>query len=105
MATVELTKADILKTLKGRRDELIDLGVRSVGLFGSFATGHTSPASDIDIMVEFDVGKKTFDNFMDTCFLLERTFDRKVDVVTPEALSQYVRPNVMKEIEYVSFES
>lgn len=101
MDAVELTKADILKTLRDCQAELTGLGVRSVGVFGSFARGCASAQSDIDIMVEFDAGKKTFDAFMDTCFLLEDTFARRVDVVTADALSPHVRPNVMKEIEYV----
>ena len=57
--------------------------------------------SDIDILVEFNPEKHTFDNFMDVSFLLEDILGRKVEVVTPEGLSPYIGPHILKEIERV----
>ena len=105
MARGVLTRNDILDTIRRFHDQLSKLGVRSVGLFGSFARGEESASSDIDILLEFEGGKKSFDNFMEACFLFENAFERKVEVVTPEGLSPYIKPQVMKEIEYVSFAS
>ncbi len=39
---------------------------------------------------------------MAVCDLLEGLFDRRVDVVTTEALSPYIGPHILKEVEYVS---
>ena len=96
-----LTKEDIVSLVHGESSRLIKLGVRSIGLFGSFARDQALPESDVDILVEFHPDKKTFDNFMDTCFLLEELFGRKVEVVTPESMSPYIRPYIEKELEYV----
>jgi predicted nucleotidyltransferase len=57
--------------------------------------------SDIDVLVEFEPGQKTFDNFMRLVFLLEDLLQRPVEVVTAESLSPYLRPYIMKEVEYV----
>jgi len=44
---------------------------------------------------------KTFDNFMNTSFLLEDLMGRRVDLVTQEGLSPYIGPHIMKELESV----
>lgn len=38
-------------------------GVKKIGVFGSFARGEERPASDVDVLVEFKEGCKTFDNY------------------------------------------
>lgn len=57
--------------------------------------------SDIDLLVEFEPGKKTFDNFIHLIFLLEDNLKRRVELVTPESLSPHLRPYLLKEVEYV----
>ncbi|HOE33611.1 MAG: nucleotidyltransferase family protein [Syntrophaceae bacterium] len=96
------TKEDILHCLLENKDILAALGVVSLGLFGSFVRGEQNPASDIDILVEFSPDKHTFDNFMDVSFVLEDLLGRKVDVVTPEALSPYIGPYILKEVQRVA---
>ena len=96
------TKEDILRCLLEKRDSLAALGVVSLGLFGSFVRGEQTPSSDIDILVEFAPDKHTFDNFMELSFLLEDLLGRKVDIVTPEALSPYIGPYILREVERVS---
>jgi len=95
------TKADIITHILKKREQLALLGVRSVGLFGSFARGEQTPASDIDLLVEFTPEKHTFDNFMEVSFLLEEMLGRKVEVVTPEGLSPHIGPHILKEVERV----
>jgi predicted nucleotidyltransferase len=46
-------------------------------------------------------GKKNFRNFIHLAFFLEDLLNRKVELVTPESLSPYLKPNILKEIEYV----
>ena len=97
-----LSKEDLIKQIMGQRERLSYLGVRNIGLFGSFVRGEQTSSSDIDILVEFIPEKHTFDNFMEVSFLLEETLGRKVEVVTPEGLSPYIGPHILKEIERVS---
>jgi len=55
--------------------------VMRIGLFGSYAMNKQTDKSDIDILVEFEKGKKTFDNYMNLKFFLEALFKCKVDLV------------------------
>ena len=48
------------------------LGVERIGLFGSFVRGQQRPESDIDLLVKFEPGKKTFDFFMELSLLSGR---------------------------------
>lgn len=96
------TKEDILRCLIAKKDSFAGLGVVSLGLFGSFVRGEQTSTSDVDILVEFAPDKHTFDNFMEVSFLLEDLLGRKVDIVTPEALSPYIGPYILKEVERVA---
>lgn len=97
------TKAMALTLLEEHRDTLRFFGVKKLGLFGSFARENQRVDSDVDLLVEFEQGKKTFDNFMELSFFLEDLLKRRVELVTPESLSPYIGPHIMKEVEYVSF--
>ncbi len=97
-----ITKEEIKREILARREELKLYGVKRLGIFGSFVRNEQRPDSDLDILVEHLPGKKTFNNYVQLAFLLEDTFHRKIDLVTPEAISKHIYPYVEKEIEYVS---
>jgi len=101
MSGEDLTKEDIINLLRESRAKLSSFGVQSIGLFGSFVRGDSSSQSDIDILVEFRRDRVTYDNFIDTCFFLEELFDHEVEVVTADSISPYIKPYIMKEVEYV----
>ena len=48
----------VLQKIKENEDEIRRYGVSRVGLFGSFARGEQEEGSDVDLLVEFDKGKK-----------------------------------------------
>lgn len=73
------------------------------GLFGSFLRGQTTQECDVDILVEFAPGWKTFDNFIHLAHRLEDTLQRRVEIVTLESLSPYIGPRILEEAEYASF--
>jgi uncharacterized protein len=93
-------KREIFALLAENESQLRRLGVRRCGLFGSFARCEQEERSDVDILVEFEEGRKTFDNFMALAFFLEDLFGRKVDLLTPESLSPYIGPHILREVEY-----
>lgn len=95
------TKEAVLLAIVAHGDEIKAAGVRRLGLFGSFVRNEQTPESDLDVLVEFDPSQKTFDNFMRVSFLLEELCDRRVDLVTSESLSPYLRPHIANEVEYV----
>lgn len=98
-------KEDILKVLEEHTQTLQSYGVHQYGLFGSFVRNEQQKDSDIDILVEFTQGKKTFDNFINLAFFLEEILGRKVDLITKESLSPYIGPRILQEVEYVSLNS
>lgn len=100
MATVQ-TRKDLLERLQRHRDDLRRLGVRRIGLFGSFQRDEPSAESDVDLLVEFLPGEKSFDNFMAVSFLLEEELERPVELVTRKALSPHIGPHILQNVKYV----
>ena len=96
------TKEDVLTLINAHRGRISRLGVKKLGLFGSFVRNEQSGESDVDLLVEFEPGYKSFDNFMQLSFLLEDALRKPVELVTPESLSPYLRPHIMAEVEYVT---
>jgi len=96
-------KSDILQRLREHKREIVSYGVQRIGLFGSFVRGEQHTDSDVDLLIEFNQTDKNFDNFMNLSFLLEDVMERKVELVTPESLSPYIRPHIEREVEFVPF--
>jgi predicted nucleotidyltransferase len=91
----------IFERILDEKKQLAFYGVKNIGLFGSFVRGDQTPLSDIDILVEFTPEKHAFDNFMEVAFLLEEILGRKVELITPEALSPHIGPHILREVERV----
>jgi predicted nucleotidyltransferase len=97
-----MTKEQVLARMREHQEEMKRLGVRRYGLFGSFVREQHTELSDVDLLVEFEAGQKTFDNFIQLAFFLEELLGRKVELVTPESLSPYIGPRILEEVEYAS---
>jgi predicted nucleotidyltransferase len=63
-------KQHIIAKLQAYKVQIRALGVERIGLFGSFAQGNPDDNSDVDLLVDFVEGNKTFDNFMALSFFL-----------------------------------
>ena len=95
-------KEYILSVLKSQRKKLQSFGIREVGLFGSYVRNEQTEKSDIDLLVDFDPDKETFDNYMAVYELLEQLFNNiKVEIVTKNGLSPYIGPKILNEVQYV----
>lgn len=97
------TKKDILTIIRRHPDKIKSFGVKRLGLFGSFVRNEQKMNSDIDLLVEFVEGQKTFDNFIQLSFWLEEILCRPVELVTTESVSPYLRPYITQEVEYFAF--
>lgn len=96
------TKEKILALLRDNKTELKRFGISTVGLFGSYSRNETTEKSDIDIIIDFEPGKESFDNYMAVYDLLEALFEgEKIDVVTKNGLSPYIGPKILEEARYV----
>lgn len=95
------SKGELVKRAREAETEIRSLGVRRLALFGSFVRGEAGAASDVDVLVEFEPDRKTFDGFLALGDMLERLWHRRVELVTTEALSPYIGPHILAEAEDV----
>ena len=93
--------ADAISLVTAERGAIQRLGVSRLGIFGSFARDAADAESDLDVLVEFAPGKKTYDNLFDLGALLEGRCGRRVELVTMDSLSPHLGPKILREARYV----
>jgi hypothetical protein len=93
-----LSSKDIFKILQRNNNLLKKYRVKKIGLFGSYVRNEASKKSDIDLLVDFE--EKTFDNFIELAFELEKIFNRKVDLLTEKGISPYILPYINNEVQW-----
>ncbi|MFQ6045849.1 MAG: nucleotidyltransferase family protein [Gemmatimonadales bacterium] len=101
MSTEPLTRAEAVRRLQEAEPEIRALGVERLALFGSVLRDQARPDSDVDVLVAFAAGRKSFDHLLSLSELLEECLDRRVEVVTVEALSPFIGPRILAEAEDV----
>lgn len=92
-----LTREQAVERLVASSPELRALGVERLALFGSVLRDEARPDSDVDLLVRFAPGAKTFEHFLALCDLLESRLGRRVDLITTEALSPFLGPRILAE--------
>lgn len=97
-----LTSEEIMEKIEGNIENIKKYGVRRIGLFGSYVKNEQKSESDIDILVRFERGKKTFDNYMDLKFFLEDLFKYKVDLVVVEAIKPDLEQYILESVKYAA---
>ena len=91
---------EIYSLLASLNEVMRQLGVKRIGVFGSFEREENNDFSDIDLVVDFVEGKKTYSAFYALAELLEKQMGRKVDLLTTESISPYFREEIEKDITY-----
>ena len=66
-------------------------------LFGSYARGQADRNSDIDILLDLDYTQRIGLQFIQMKIDLEKLLDTKVDLVSSNGLSKYIKPLVDNE--------
>lgn len=66
-------------------------------LFGSFLHGNADSKSDIDILVDLDYSERIGLQFIQMKIDLEKLLNKKVDLVSSNGISKYIKPIVDKE--------
>ncbi len=97
MSTQPLNRADVESRLLGVEPRIRELGVRRLALFGSVLRGEARPDSDVDLLVEFEPGEKSYRRFMALYDLMEELFEQRVELLTTESLSPYIGPHILRE--------
>ncbi len=89
---MDLGRETILRALEEHHQELRRLGVRRIGLFGSYLHDRPREGTDLDFLVRFE--RPSFDDYMDTKFFLqdlEEALKPALDHVRREAAWVIVR--------------
>jgi hypothetical protein len=90
----------LLQLLQTRRNEILDVAARygasNVRIFGSVVRGEDRVDSDIDFLIDLEPGRTLFDLgglYAD----LQDLLGHKVDVVTENGISKYIRRQILEE--------
>lgn len=94
-------KEMLFALVESNRMRIRDYGVRTMGLFGSFARNEQNDLSDVDLLVDFETDKETYRNFISLAYYMEELLGRKVEVITRNGLSPYIGPRILKEVQNV----
>ena len=95
-----ITKTEILSKLTELKPMLYeDYAVKEIGLFGSYSDDSHTEESDIDILVELEkpIGWK----FFTLELFLEKVFNKKIDLVTKNALKKQIKDQILKQVNFV----
>lgn len=95
-----ISKTEILSKLTELKPILYkDYAVKEIGLFGSYADNSNTEESDIDILIELErpIGWK----FFTLELFLENVFNKKIDLVTKNALKEQIRDQIIKQVNFV----
>ena len=85
-ATDTAAVADVptLEGLRARKEEILQIaakhGASNVRVFGSVAGGYATAGSDVDLLVDLEPGRATFELY-ELAEVLGQTLGRKVDVL------------------------
>ncbi|SHJ58998.1 hypothetical protein SAMN02745975_02414 [Geosporobacter subterraneus DSM 17957] len=91
---------EIIEILNNNMKNTEKFFVSKLALFGSFARNQETDNSDVYILVRFEDGHETFDNYMNLKFYLEELFDRKVDLVIIDSIKPSIKPGIMISVIY-----
>ena len=94
------SKEEIISKLRELKPILYrDYAVKEIGLFGSFSDESYTETSDIDILVDLEkpIGWK----FFSLELYLEKVFNRKIDLVTRNALKEQIKERILKQVNFI----
>jgi len=66
-------------------------------LFGSYVRGNANNESDIDILVDLDYSQRIGLQFIQMKIDLEKLLNNKVDLVSSNGISKYIKPLIENE--------
>lgn len=75
--------------------------IRKFALFGSVLRSDFGPESDVDVLIEFELGHVPGFGFIGLQDELSRLLGRTVDLNTPQSLSASLRDKVLAEAEVI----
>lgn len=90
-------KEQIVKAIEDTTDKDV---IKSISVFGSYLHGDNKEDSDVDLIIDLAKPIGLF-AFVGIKQHLEKELGRKVDLVTRDGLSRYIREKVTREAEKI----
>ncbi|PPJ62920.1 nucleotidyltransferase family protein [Cuspidothrix issatschenkoi] len=91
---------EVLQILRTHQQELQNLGVRSLELFGSVARNQAHSDSDVDLLAELSESMSLF-QFIEAKLYIQDLLKCPVDMGTKDALCEHLRQPILEDIVYV----
>ena len=92
-----MKRDEVLAIIAAHREQLQEMGVKSLNLFGSVARDEARPDSDVDFLVEFNRPGGLF-QLLQVQYYLEDILGSAVDLGTQDALREHLREPVLKDV-------
>ncbi len=91
-----MTRRQVIEILQAHQDELRQLGVKKIRLFGSIARESAGSQSDVDMVVDFS--QITYRRFVALKAFLESILGREVDLLTPAAVQGRLKEEIERDL-------
>jgi uncharacterized protein len=97
------TRDEVLQMLAQQKSSLLaTYPITQIGIFGSYARGEQTEASDLDVLVDYSYSHPpTLPKLIELRDYLSQLFELKVDIVTPNGLKARIRDRVLSEVIYL----
>ncbi|MTJ47976.1 nucleotidyltransferase family protein [Dolichospermum sp. UHCC 0259] len=95
-----MNREEVLQILRTHQQELKDLGVRSLELFGSVARNEAHSDSDVDLLAELSESMSLF-QFIEAKLYIQDLLKCPVDMGTKDALREHLCQPILEDIVYV----
>ena len=95
-----ISSDEVLDFLDENRGEIESFGVERIGVFGSVSRGEQDESSDIDFLVEFVEGEKSYKNFIGLKRFLEDELGKEIDLVTRSSVKPSMKEHILEEVKY-----
>jgi len=99
-----MNRDEILRIIAGHREKLArDFGIKSLALFGSVVRNEATPASDVDLLVEFDGRPVGLFHLSRTQHYLESILGiPQVDLVLRDGIKPALKERILREAIYAT---
>ncbi|MBS9386189.1 MAG: nucleotidyltransferase family protein [Dolichospermum sp. BR01] len=95
-----MSREEVLQILRTHQQELQNLGVKSLELFGSVARNEARSDSDVDLLAELSESMSLF-QFIEAKLYIQDLLKCPVDMGTKDALREHLRQPILEDIVYV----
>ncbi|MBE9233744.1 nucleotidyltransferase family protein [Cuspidothrix issatschenkoi LEGE 03284] len=95
-----MNREEVLQILRTHQQELHNLGVKSLELFGSVARNEAHSDTAVDLLAELSESMSLF-QFIEAKLYIQDLLKCPVDMETKDALREHLRQPILEDIVYV----